>query len=83
MNKIFKQFAVKWKMPEDSVRWIYYVLQQNHKYGKTSHILQGFGVSLRPRQLKYFIRKIQFYNNYNIAEKGRPTNYSELMRKNT
>jgi len=82
MNNIFKEYSIKWKLPEDNIRWIYLVINQTGKrYGLTVRQLRHYGVNISPRQLKYFFIKIQLNNRLDIEKKGKPANYRELIRK--
>ena len=84
MNKIIIQYANKWKMDEQLVFTIYLMIEQSGgKYGKTSRTLKSFKIDITTRQLKYFYRKVRFYDKYQIERKGKPMNYSKLLRNKT
>ena len=79
---MFESFAVKWKLNKDQVFYIYNLIEQTGgKYGKSSRILRGFGFKMSPRQLKYFFRKSKLHNRLDISHRGKPDNYSKLLRK--
>lgn len=81
-NKIFKQFAEKWKLEEGQVVFIHHTIQSyGRKYGKTSRILKSFGVIISPRQLKYFYRKYNLNERLKVDSKGLPKNYRDMSRK--
>lgn len=83
-EKLKKTFAKKWKMDEDVVFTIFRMIQDaGAKYGKVSRTLKGFSIQLSSRQLRYFYRKVKMYNKYDIIKKGKPKNYSELLRRKT
>lgn len=79
-----KSFAKKWGLEESSVYTIYVFIQQSGvKYGKTSRALKSFNIELSTRQLKYFYKKVRLYERYDISQKGKPKNYSNLLRRKT
>ncbi len=85
MNKeVLQSFSKKWGMGEQEVYTIFTMIRDSgRKYGKTSRALMTFNVQLSPRQLKYFYRKVKLYETYRIGKKGKPKNWSILLRKKT
>ena len=81
---IFKQFSKKWGLHDLTVETIYIIIEQSgRKYSKTSRVLKGMEIKLSSRQLKYFYKKCILFNLLEIEKKGKPKNYSDLLRRNT
>ncbi len=80
-QEIFKEFAKKWSLPVENVKYIYWLADSREvSPGKITRILRGFHINLSTRQVKYFIKKTRF-----MVRMGgnQPLNYSELMSKET
>ena len=83
-NCIFQTFATRWNVQKDQVQYIFTLIERTGgKYGKSSRVLKGFGFIVTPRQLKYFYRKVKLHERLKISSKGKPSNYSKLLRSNT
>lgn len=83
-NQITIEFSRKWRMSPEQVETVYTLIEQcGGKYGKSRRILVGFGVDLSVRQLKYFYRKCRLYRKLHIEGKGKPGNYSKILRNAT
>ena len=82
MDKVIRDFAKKWKIHEDTVRFIFRMIDDyGSKYGKVSRALDGMGFHKSPRQLKYFYKKTKIHIRLNISRKGRPRNYIDILRR--
>ena len=82
MNKMIKNFALKWKMDEDKVNSIYYLIQSyNGKYGKAQRALKQFDIKLSVRQIRYFYRKVKLTERYGDKDKIGQDNYDKLVNK--
>ena len=83
-DDLLVEFSKKWGVSQDAVTTIFTIIKDSgRKYGRSSRMLKVLGIELSQRQLKYFYKRVNFYVKHGIDIKGRPTNYSALLRKNT
>lgn len=84
MSNVFKHFAKKWNVSETTMRSIYSMIQVNDgRYGKTRRTLVELGMNISARQMRYFVRRVRLEDRLNVKEKGKPKNYSQLLRNST
>lgn len=88
MNRMYKHFSKKWGLEEPTVHSIFLMIDGTGqfgkpRYGKTSKALKDMGLSLSPRQLRYFYRRIKLEVRISIEKKGKPQNYRDLVRNAT
>lgn len=83
-KKIQKDYSKKWGLDEQVIFTIFTMIRDvNGKYGKVSRTLISFNIKIPARQLKYFYRKVKLYERMDIEHKGKPKNYSELLKNKT
>ena len=81
---MYLQFSKKWNLPEEAIISVYQIIESTGgRYGKAHRVIESFGVNISVRQLRYFYKKVRFYKKYDIERKGRPNNYSQLLRNKT
>jgi len=58
-NELFLEFSRKWNLEYDTVQVIHMFLSFSPQYKKMSNNLGRIGIIIKPRQLKYFYRKVE------------------------
>lgn len=77
-QRIFKNFAKKWDMHPDTVRFVYTVLHESgRQYSKVSRRLIHVNIKLSSRQLKYFYRKTRLSKRFGTDAE----NYNDIVNK--
>ena len=79
LNPIFKEFSEKWNLDYDAVHTIYLLISFSHQYKKNAKTLNKIGISLTPRQLKYFCRKYELTERYKSKEFIGLKNYRKVV----
>jgi len=80
-ERVFKQFATHWEVHVDVVGFVYDMMRRERfRYTKVSRITDNLGMSITPRQLKYFKKKLDFLT---VLAGRKPANYSQLLSRNT
>lgn len=81
-DKLFQDYAHKWQVKPETVKSVYVLVESNGgKYGKSHRELEGLGIDITTRQIRYFYKKVRLHQRLDVNHKGKPENYRELLRK--
>ena len=61
---------------------IFILVESNEGQFNRSHkALEGLGVKISSRQIRYFYKKVRLHERLSVDRKGKPANYRDLLRK--
>ena len=79
---IFKEYSKKWNLMPKNIEMIFNIVNNNKgRYNESVRELNEFKIFLKPRQIRYFYKKVKLCERIEIVKKGKPKNWSKLLER--
>lgn len=82
LDPIYIEYSRKWDIKPETVRVIYMLVGSNgNQFEKSREALEGMGIAIPARQIRYFYHKVRLHERLDIDRKGKPKNYRDMLRR--
>jgi hypothetical protein len=76
---IFAEYARKWAVSGDAVRIVFLLVDMHREYVVTARTLASLGFRRKPRELRYFYRKVMLTERYGDKRRIGKKNYRKMV----